>query len=111
MIALTCLGVAEVSLEETMAYVRERRAFGRPLAQFEGISFPIAEHATQLEAARRLCFRGLSLADHGLPYTKESAMAKWWAPKVAVGIFTNACSSTANTATPAICPWNSACAT
>ena len=84
MISLGCLGTAEVSLDETMAYVRERRAFGRPLAQFEGVSFPIAEAATQLEAAKWLCYRGLSLADRGLPYTKESAMAKWWVPKIAV---------------------------
>ncbi len=84
MIALACLGVAEVSLDETMAYVKERRAFGRPLAQFEGVSFPIAELATQMEAAKWFCYRGLSLADGGLPYTKESAMAKWWVPKISV---------------------------
>lgn len=83
-IALACLGVAEVTLEETMAYVKERRAFGRALAQFEGLSFPIAEAATYLEAAKWFCYRGLWLADRGQPHTKESAMAKWWVPKVAV---------------------------
>jgi cyclohexanecarboxyl-CoA dehydrogenase len=83
-IALACLGVAQVSLEETMEYVRERRAFGRPIARFEGVSFPIAEAATLIDAARGLCYRGLWLADQGRPYTKESAMAKWWAPKLAV---------------------------
>jgi cyclohexanecarboxyl-CoA dehydrogenase len=50
LIGLACLGTAQVSLEETMAYVKERRAFGRALARFEGVSFPIAEAATQLEA-------------------------------------------------------------
>ena len=83
-IALACLGAAQVSLEETMAYVKERRAFGRPLAAFEGVSFPIAEAATYIEAARWLCYRALWLADRGQPYTKESAMVKWWAPKLAV---------------------------
>jgi len=83
-IALACLGVADVSLEETMAYARERRAFGRPLAGFEGVSFAIAEAATQLEACRWLCYRALWLADHGQPYTKESAMTKWWGPRLAV---------------------------
>ena len=83
-IALACLGAAQVSLEETMAYVQERQAFGRALARYEGVSFPIAEAATHLDAARWLCYRGLWLADHGRPYTKESAMAKWWAPKLAV---------------------------
>jgi len=83
-IALACLGVAQVSLEETMAYARERKAFGRPLAQFEGISFPIAEAATHIEAARLLCYRALWLADRGEPYTKEAAMVKWWGPRLAV---------------------------
>jgi len=83
-IALACLGAAQVSLEETMAYVKERRAFGRPLATFEGVSFPIAEAATHIEAARWLCYRALWLADRGQPYTKESAMVKWWAPRLAV---------------------------
>ncbi len=84
LIALSCLGVAQVSLEETMAYVKERHAFGKALATFEGISFPIAEAATHLDAARWLCYRGLWLADHDQPYTKESAMAKWWGPKLSV---------------------------
>ncbi len=83
-IALSCLGVAQVSLEETMTYVKERRAFGRTLATFEGVSFPIAEAATHIDAARLLCYRALWLADRGEPYTKESAMVKWWAPRLAV---------------------------
>ena len=83
-IALACLGVAQVSLEETMAYVKERRAFGRRLATFEGVSFPIAEAATHIDACRWLCYRALWLADRGRPYTKESAMTKWWAPRLAV---------------------------
>jgi cyclohexanecarboxyl-CoA dehydrogenase len=83
-IALAALGAAQVSLEETMAYAKERRAFGRPLAQYEGVSFPIAEAATHIDAARLLCHRALWLADHGQPYTKESAMVKWWGPRLAV---------------------------
>ena len=83
-IALACLGVAQVSLEETMAYVKERTAFGRALATFEGVSFPIAEAATHVDACRWLCYRALWLADHGQRHTKESAMTKWWAPRLAV---------------------------
>jgi cyclohexanecarboxyl-CoA dehydrogenase len=83
-IALACLGVAQVSLEETMAYVKDRKAFGRTLATFQGVSFPIAEAATHIEACRWLCYRALWLADHGRPHTKESAMTKWWAPRLAV---------------------------
>lgn len=81
-IALACLGVALESLEETVAYVRERQAFGRALARFEGVSFPLAEAATHVEAARWLCYRALWLADRGAPYTKEAAMVKWWAPRL-----------------------------
>ena len=84
LIALACLGVAQVSLEETMTYVKERKAFGRALATYEGVSFPIAEAATHIDAARWLCYRALWLADRGLPHTKESAMVKWWAPKLSV---------------------------
>ena len=83
-IALACLGVAQQSLEETMVYVKERRAFGQPLARFEGVSFPIAEAATHVEACRWLCYRALWLADQGRPHTKESAMTKWWGPRLAV---------------------------
>jgi cyclohexanecarboxyl-CoA dehydrogenase len=82
-IALACLGIAQISLEETMRYVRERTTFGRPLARYEGVSFPIAEAATQLEAARLFSYRALWLADRGQPHTKEAAMVKLWAPKLA----------------------------
>ena len=83
-IALASLGVAQVSVEETTAYVKERKAFGRSLAGFESVSFAIAEAATHLEACRWLCYRALWLADQGQPYTKESAMTKWWGPRLAV---------------------------
>jgi cyclohexanecarboxyl-CoA dehydrogenase len=83
-ISLACLGTAQVSLEETMAYVKERKAFGRPLAGFQGVSFPIAEAATHLEACRWLCYRALWLADRGEPCTKEAAMVKLWAPRLSV---------------------------
>jgi cyclohexanecarboxyl-CoA dehydrogenase len=83
-IALMCIGAAEQSLDETIAYVKQRQAFGRPLAKFEGVSFPIAEHATMLEAARWLCYRALWLRDQELPHAKEAAMVKWWGPKAAV---------------------------
>ena len=83
-IALACLGVAQQSVEETIAYVKERKAFGRAIARFEGVSFAIAEAATHLEACRWLCYRALWLADQGRPHTKESAMTKWWGPRLSV---------------------------
>jgi len=86
LIGLACLGAAQASLDETMAYVKERKAFGHPLVRYEGVSFPIAEAATHIEAARWLSYRALWLADQGRPHTKESAMVKWWAPKLAVDV-------------------------
>ncbi len=86
LIALACIGTAQACLDETMEYVKERKAFGRPIVQFEGVSFPIAEAATHLEAARLLAYRALWLADRGERHTKESAMVKWWVPKLAVDI-------------------------
>lgn len=84
LIALQCIGAAEQTLDETMAHVKERHTFGRPLASFEGVSFPIAEHHTQLEMAKWLCYRTLWLRDQGLPHTKEASMCKWIAPHVSV---------------------------
>jgi cyclohexanecarboxyl-CoA dehydrogenase len=84
LIGLMCLGAGEASLDETIVYVKQREAFGRPLAAFEGVSFVIAEQATLIEAARWLCYRGLWLRDAGLPHTKEAAMVKWLAPRTAV---------------------------
>ncbi len=83
-IGLMCLGAAAAALERTCEHVKQRHAFGRPLATFEGVSFPLAEHLTYVEAARLLCYKTLWLRDCHLPHTTAAAMAKWWAPKVAV---------------------------
>lgn len=85
-LALQSLAVAQVSLEETVEYVKERTTFGLPLARYEGISFQIAQDATLIEAARLLCYKTLWLADQGKPHTKEAAMCKWWSPKVAFDV-------------------------
>jgi cyclohexanecarboxyl-CoA dehydrogenase len=82
-IGLQCLGAARASLAETYAYVRDRRAFGKPIAAFQGVSLPLAEHATLVDAARWACYRTLWLRQAGLPHTTEAAMCKWWAPVVA----------------------------
>lgn len=83
LIGLQCLAPAAASVEETWAYVVERKAFGSPLAKFEGVTFPLAEAETKLAAARLLCYRTLWLRDQGQPHTAEAAMCKWWGPKLA----------------------------
>ncbi len=82
-IALACVGTAMQSLEETIAYARERTTFGKPLAKHEGVAFPIAEHLALLHASRLVAYEALARADAGLPHTTEAAMAKWLAPKQA----------------------------
>lgn len=83
LIGLQVLAVARVALEEAWAYVAERQAFGKPLSAFQGVSHPLADFDTQVEAARLLCLQSLWLKDKGLPHSAEAAMCKWWAPKLA----------------------------
>jgi cyclohexanecarboxyl-CoA dehydrogenase len=82
LIGLQCLAVAKISLEETWAYVAERQAFGNSLSAFQGVSHPLADFETQVEAARLLCLQTLWLKDRGAPHTAEAAMCKWWGPKL-----------------------------
>jgi cyclohexanecarboxyl-CoA dehydrogenase len=86
LLCLVAIGQATTSLQEVMEYAKTRHAFGRPIAKYEGISFKIAEAATRLEAARLLCYRALWMRDRGIRHSKESAMAKWYAPSVAFDI-------------------------
>jgi cyclohexanecarboxyl-CoA dehydrogenase len=86
LIGLQVLGVARVALEETWAHVAEREAFGQPLAAFQGVSHPLAELDTQVQAARLLCLQTLWLRDQGAPHSAEAAMCKWWGPKLAYDV-------------------------
>jgi cyclohexanecarboxyl-CoA dehydrogenase len=86
LIGLQVLAVARVALEETWAYVAERQAFGKPLSAFQGVSHPLADYDTQVEAARLLCLQALWLKDKDLPHSAEAAMCKWWAPKLAYDV-------------------------
>jgi cyclohexanecarboxyl-CoA dehydrogenase len=86
LIGLMCIGAAQASVDETWSYVSERKAFGSPIVRFEGVSFPLAEAETMLEAARQLCYKTLWLRDAGQKHTSEAAMCKWWPPKLAFEI-------------------------
>jgi len=81
LIGLECLGAAQASVDETWAYVQEREAFGAPIVQYQGVSFPLAEAETQLTMMRQLCYYTLSLRDEGQPHTAQAAMCKWYLPK------------------------------
>jgi cyclohexanecarboxyl-CoA dehydrogenase len=83
LIALQCIAAAQASIDETWAYVKERKTFGLPLAQYQGVTFPLVEFETMLAAARQLCYHALELRDAGQPHTAEAAMVKWFGPKTA----------------------------
>jgi cyclohexanecarboxyl-CoA dehydrogenase len=85
-IALACLGAAAQSRDEALQWARDRQAFGQPVGRFQGVAFPLAQYATQLRGARHVCYEALWRKDRGLPHGTEAAMAKLWAPKLAVEV-------------------------
>jgi cyclohexanecarboxyl-CoA dehydrogenase len=86
LIAMWCVGMAEGALEENMEYVKQRKAFGRPIAKFESVQSRIVEGYTKIEALKLLCYKTLWLRDKGQKITKESSMIKWYAPLVAFDV-------------------------
>ena len=76
------IGVARGALDATVHYVRERTQFGKPLAEFQGIQFQLAQAATELEAARLMVYNAARLEDAGRPFTQEAAMAKLFSSQV-----------------------------
>ena len=86
LIGLQCAAAAQASLDETWQYVKERHAFGAPIAQYQGVTFPLAEGETMIAALRQLCYHALDLRDAGAPHTAEAAMCKWLGPKTAVDV-------------------------
>ncbi len=89
LIGLQCCALAQASLDETWQWVQERETFGRPLAQYQGVTFPLAEGETLIHAARLLCYETLWLRDRGQPHTDKAAMCKWFAPKTAADVIHN----------------------
>jgi len=83
-IAAFSLGIAQASLEASLGYARQRRQFGRAIADFQGIQFKIADMATRVDAARLLTWKAACLRDTGQGHTSESSMAKLFASEVAV---------------------------
>jgi alkylation response protein AidB-like acyl-CoA dehydrogenase len=76
-------GLARGALEESARYARERRAFGKPIGDFEAVRWMLADMQTDLQAARLLVHRAAVLADQGRPYGREASMAKLFASEIA----------------------------
>jgi hypothetical protein len=85
-IAALALGIGRGALDAALKYVKERRQFGKAIAEFQGIQWKLADMATELDAARLLTQRAAMLKDAGRKITRESAMAKLFASEVAVRI-------------------------
>jgi alkylation response protein AidB-like acyl-CoA dehydrogenase len=83
-IAALSLGMAQGAYEAALNYAKQRRQFGRPISDFQGIQWKLADMATEIEAARLLTFRAAAMKDAGLKTTLESSMAKLFASEVAV---------------------------
>ncbi|MDP4679258.1 MAG: acyl-CoA dehydrogenase [Cyclobacteriaceae bacterium] len=83
-IASQALGIASGAYELALKYSKERKAFGKKISQHQGISFKLAEMATNIEAARFLCLKAAQLKDEGKDFVKEAAMAKLFASKTAM---------------------------
>ena len=76
------IGVARGALEHAIAYVKERKQFGRPISEFQAVQFQIAQAATDLEAARLMVYNAARLKDAGQPFVREAAMAKLFSSQV-----------------------------
>jgi butyryl-CoA dehydrogenase/short/branched chain acyl-CoA dehydrogenase len=76
------IGVARGALEYAISYVKERKQFGKAIAEFQGVQFQIADAATQLEAARLMVYNAARLKDAGKPFLREAAMAKLFSSEV-----------------------------
>lgn len=83
-IAAMAVGLGRAALDFALRHAKEREAFGRPIADFQGVSFKLAEMATELEAARLLYLKAAELKDAGRPFALEAAQAKLFASEVAV---------------------------
>ncbi|MGB0839709.1 MAG: acyl-CoA dehydrogenase [Chitinophagales bacterium] len=83
-IAAQALGIASGAYELALAYSKERKAFGKPISQHQAIQFKLADMATEIEAARLLCFKAAYEKDQGRPYGTLAAMAKVFASEVAM---------------------------
>ncbi|MFI6108776.1 acyl-CoA dehydrogenase family protein [Streptomyces sp. NPDC051310] len=89
-IAACAIGVAQAALDEAVEYATQRRQFGRPIADFQGLRFMLADMATQIEAGRSLYLAAARLRDAGRPFVREAAMAKLFCTDAAMKVTTDA---------------------
>ncbi len=84
------LGIAEGAFEQALGYSTQRRQFGRPIADFQGVQFQLSDMATEIEAGRHLVYHAAWLAQNGRPFGREAAMAKLFCSELAMRVTTQA---------------------
>ncbi|MFI5570087.1 acyl-CoA dehydrogenase family protein [Streptomyces sp. NPDC051740] len=89
-IAACAIGLAQAALDEALGYAAERRQFGKPITDFQGLRFMLADMATQIEAGRALYLAAARLRDAGRPFAKQAAMAKLHCTDTAMRVTTDA---------------------
>ncbi|EYT78583.1 acyl-CoA dehydrogenase family protein [Streptomyces andamanensis] len=89
-IAACAIGVAQAALDEAVGYATDRHQFGRPIADFQGLRFMLADMATQIEAGRSLYLAAARLRDAGKPFSRQAAMAKLFCTDAAMKVTTDA---------------------
>jgi alkylation response protein AidB-like acyl-CoA dehydrogenase len=77
------VGLAQGALDHSLAYSQQRKQFGKPIAEFQGVQFDLAEMAVEVEAARLMVYNAARLRDAGAPFVTEAAMCKYFASQVA----------------------------
>ncbi|HVY48373.1 MAG TPA: acyl-CoA dehydrogenase family protein, partial [Minicystis sp.] len=82
-IASQAVGIATAALEESVAYAKERKQFGKPIGDFQAIQWMLADGKTELDAARLLALRAATLKEKHVPFSREAAMAKVFASEAA----------------------------
>jgi butyryl-CoA dehydrogenase len=89
-IAAQAVGIAQAAFEAARDYAKQRTAFGKPIADFQGLQWMLADMRTRIEAARLLTWRAASLKDANKPYSEQAAMAKLFASEAAMWVTTKA---------------------
>ncbi|HEV3081773.1 MAG TPA: acyl-CoA dehydrogenase [Gemmataceae bacterium] len=84
------VGLAQGALDHSIAYAKQRRQFGKPIADFQGVQFQLADMATEVAAARLLVYNGARMRDAGVPFVAEAAMAKHFASQIAESVASQA---------------------
>ncbi|MEU6894378.1 acyl-CoA dehydrogenase family protein [Streptomyces sp. NPDC046557] len=89
-IAACAIGVAQAALDEALGYALDRKQFGHPIADFQGLRFMLADMATKIEAGRALYLAAARLRDAGKPFSRQAAMAKLFCTDAAMAVTTDA---------------------